>query len=94
MKSPKHETPQTTSSLDAECERLNALIYLDVFGAYRWEIRQADGHYVDSKESYEAREDCVRAAIEAASTWMRLHRASAVPDPRAVVMRGSRRRRG
>jgi hypothetical protein len=81
-----HEAPQTASSLEAECERLNALVYLDVFGAYRWEFRQADGHYVDSKESYETREDCVRAAFEVASTWMRLHRKSEILQTGAAVM--------
>src|SRR3982750_865449 len=67
------QTPQSTSSLDAECERLNANVYLEVFGGYRWEFRQADGHYIDCKEAYDSREDCVQAAIEAASRWMRLH---------------------
>ena len=81
------EAPQTSSSLEAECKRLNIVVYLDVFGAYRWEFRQADGHYVDSKESYETRQECVQAAIQAASTWMRLYRTTAVLQGRSEVMR-------
>jgi uncharacterized protein YegP (UPF0339 family) len=80
------EAPQTSSSLDAECKRLNIVVYLDVFGAYRWEFRQADGHYIDSRESYETREECVQAAIEPASRRMRLHRGTAVLQSPPDVM--------
>jgi len=80
------EAPQTTPWLEVECKRLDIVVYLDVFGDFRCEFRQADGHYVDSKESYEAREDCLRAAIGAASTWMRLHSTSEILQTGAAVV--------
>lgn len=53
---------QTPPQYVAECEYLNFLVYLDVFGAWRWEFRGADGHFADSRESYESRAECIAAA--------------------------------
>jgi uncharacterized protein YegP (UPF0339 family) len=66
--------PVEPNSPEPECERMNFLVYRDVFGGWRWEFRQADGHYLDSRESYDSREECMEAARNAASTWPRLHR--------------------
>jgi uncharacterized protein YegP (UPF0339 family) len=62
------------SSTGHECERMNFLVYRDAFGGWRWEFRQANGHYIDSKESYESEAECVEAAHRAASTRLHLHR--------------------
>jgi uncharacterized protein YegP (UPF0339 family) len=60
------------SSAQDECERLKFLVYRDVFGGWRWEFRLADGHFVDSKQSYDSQADCVAAATRSASTRMLL----------------------
>ena len=36
------------ASHDVECERMKFRFYRDVFGGWRWDVRQADGHFVDS----------------------------------------------
>jgi hypothetical protein len=50
----------------AECECLHYLVYLDVFGAWRWEFRGADGHFADCPTSYDSRAECSAAGRAAA----------------------------
>jgi DNA-binding response OmpR family regulator/uncharacterized protein YegP (UPF0339 family) len=41
---------------------MDFVFYRDVFGAWRWEVRAADGQMHDGQNGYETREDCVEAA--------------------------------
>jgi hypothetical protein len=55
-------------SPESECEHLAFHVYQDVFGGWRWEFRQADGYFVDSKQINDSKEECLAAATKAAST--------------------------
>jgi DNA-binding response OmpR family regulator len=52
---------------------MNFVYYRDVFGGWRWECRNAQGHLQDSQQSYDTREECVEDARQATQT----------PDPAA-----------
>jgi uncharacterized protein YegP (UPF0339 family) len=73
-----NERPSDTASNEAECERMNFRFYRDVFGGWRWEFRQADGHFIDSRRSYDTEEDC-RAAARTASCAKIVATASRAP---------------
>jgi CheY-like chemotaxis protein len=41
------------------------VFYRDVFGGWRWEVRDEKGQLRDSPQSYDTREDCIEAANKA-----------------------------
>jgi DNA-binding response OmpR family regulator len=42
--------------------------YRDLFGGWRWELRDADGHMRDSQNAYDSRHDCIDEARKARLT--------------------------
>jgi CheY-like chemotaxis protein len=44
---------------------MKCICYRDVFGAWRWEAHDGKGFIQDSTQSYDTRDDCVRAAEQA-----------------------------
>ena len=64
------------SQAGVECERIGYFFYRDVFGGWRWEFRQPDGDFIDSRESYESKEECVVAAHRAARALLPREQAS------------------
>jgi uncharacterized protein YegP (UPF0339 family) len=60
-----HDAPDAP---EGQCERMNFRIYRDVFGGWRWEFRLANGHFLDSRDSYDSEEDCIAAAKRARAT--------------------------
>ena len=70
---PASDTRQQPDGEAAECRRQDFLIYRDVFGSWRWEYRQADGHYIDSRSGYASSEECLAAAERSLAERIRVH---------------------
>lgn len=47
---------------------MNFVFYRDVFGGWRWELRDEHGYVQDSQHSYDTREECAEAAAKATRT--------------------------
>jgi DNA-binding response OmpR family regulator len=46
-------------------QKSHCVFYRDLFGGWRWEWRDAEGHIRDSQQSYDSRDECVQAARRA-----------------------------